>query len=101
MSRHRSVQALYKATNLIEDECLIKFEEPTTYYKASQEEAWRKAMEEEINSIEKKDMWTLVRAPRLCKPIGVKCVYQLKKNMLGEVVKHKESLVVKGISKDT
>ena len=58
-------------------------------------------MEEEITSIEKKDTWTPVRAPRLCKPIGVKCVYKLKKNMLREVVKHKERLVVKGIAKDT
>ena len=58
--------------DLVEEECLISFEEPTTYCKASKEEAWRKAMEEEIASIEKNDTWTLVKAPKSCKPIRVK-----------------------------
>ena len=53
-------------------------------------------MEEEITSIEKNDMWTLVKAPKSCKPIGVKWLYKLKKNRLGEIVKHKARLVVKG-----
>ena len=55
MPRFRSIQALYEATYPIEKECLISFEEPTTYSKASEDEAWRKAMEEEITSIEKND----------------------------------------------
>ena len=53
-------------------------------------------MEEEITSIEKNDTWKLVKAPKSCKPIGVKWVYKLKKNPLGEIVKHKTRLVVKG-----
>ena len=53
-------------------------------------------MEEEITSIEKNDTWKLVKAPKSCKPIGVKWVYKLKKNPLGEIVKHKARLVVKG-----
>ena len=96
MPRFRSIQALYEATDPIEEECLISFEEPTTYSKASEDEAWRKAMEEEITSIEKNDTWKLVKAPKSCKPIGVKWVYKLKKNPLGEIVKHKARLVVKG-----
>ena len=55
MTRYRSVQVLYKAIDLIKEECLISFEEHTTYTKASQEEAWRKAMEEGIASIKKND----------------------------------------------
>ena len=43
MRRFRSIQALYEATNPIEEECLISFQEPTTYSKASEDEAWRKA----------------------------------------------------------
>ena len=39
MPRYRYVQALYKATSAIEKECLILFEEPTAYSKASQEDA--------------------------------------------------------------
>ena len=38
----------------------------------------------------------LVKAPKSCKPIGVKWVYKLKKNPLGEILKHKARLVVKG-----
>ena len=53
-------------------------------------------MEEEIASIEKNDMWQLEKAPKSCKPIGVKRVYKLKKNPLSEVMKYKERLVVKG-----
>ena len=96
MPSFRSIQALYEATDPIEEECLISLEEPTTYSKASEDEAWRKAMEEEITSIEKNDTWKLVKAPESCKPIGVKWLYKLKKNLLGEIVKHKARLVVKG-----
>ena len=37
-----------------------------------------------------------MKGPKSCKPIGVIWVYKLKKNPLGEVVKHKLRLVVKG-----
>ena len=95
MQRLRSVQALYKVIDPIQ-ECHISFEEPTTYSKASEAEAWRKAMEKEIASIKKNDTLMLVRAPKPCKPIGVKWVCKLKRNPLGEVRKHKARLVVKG-----
>ena len=91
----RSIQALYEATDPIEEECLISFEEPTTYFKASEDKAWRKAMEEKITSIEKNDTWKLVKHLNLWKPIGVKWLNKLKKNPLGEIVKHKARLVVK------
>ena len=38
MPRFPFVQALYKATGPTKEECLISFEEPTTYSKASEEE---------------------------------------------------------------
>ena len=53
-------------------------------------------MEEEIASIKKNDTWMLLKAPKSCKPIGVKRVCKLKKNPLAKVVKHKSRLVVKG-----
>ena len=49
-----------------------------------------------IDSINKNDMWKLVKALKACKPIDVKWTYKLKKNLLGKVVKHKTRLVVKG-----
>ena len=69
---------------------------PTTYSKAYEDEACTKAMEEEITSIEKNDTLKLVKASKSCKPISVKCVYKLKKNPLGEILRHKARLVVKG-----
>ena len=53
-------------------------------------------MEEEITSIEENDTWKLVKAPKSCKPIGVEWVYKLKKDPLGEIVKHQARLVVTG-----
>ena len=53
-------------------------------------------MEDEIASIDKNDTWTVVKALKSYKPISVKGVYNLKKNPLGEVVKYKTRLVVKG-----
>ena len=64
MERYRSSNLFYEAINLIEEESLISFEKPATYSKASQEEVWRKTMEEEIASIKKNDTWTLVKAPK-------------------------------------
>ena len=46
-------------------------------------------MEEEIASIEKNNIWTLVKAPKACKAIGVQWVYKFKNNQMAEVVKHK------------
>ena len=37
-----------------------------------------------------------MKAPKSCKPIGIKWVYKLKKNLISEVVKDKVRLVVKG-----
>ena len=96
MPRFLSIQAIYEANDPIEEEFLISFEKSTTYSKAFEEEAWRKGMEKEIASIKKNDTWTLVKAPKSSKAIGVKWVYKLKNNFLGKLVKHKERLVVIG-----
>ena len=56
---------------------------------------WRKAMEEEITSIEKNDTWMLWKAPKTCKPLSVKLVYKLNKNPLSEVVTHKARFLLK------
>ena len=70
MQQYQSIQSLYEASDPIKEECLISFEEPTTDSKAFQEEVWRKYTKEEIASIEKKNTWKLVKAPKACKPIG-------------------------------
>ena len=53
-------------------------------------------MEEDIQSIEKKNTWELTTLPKDHRAIGVKCVYKMKKNVHGEVERYKARLVAKG-----
>ncbi|WVZ79350.1 LOW QUALITY PROTEIN: hypothetical protein U9M48_026940 [Paspalum notatum var. saurae] len=71
-------------------------EELCSLEEAEADARWRRAMEEEMASIEKNKMWELVDPPVGCKPIGLKWVYKVKKNERGDVVKHKARLVAKG-----
>jgi hypothetical protein len=70
--------------------------DPTTFETAVKEEKWRKAMDDEINSIEKNDTWDLCDLPKGHKTIGVKWVFKTKLNKNGEVDKYKARLVAKG-----
>lgn len=53
-------------------------------------------MKNEIDSIEKYNTWILTELPHGHKAIGLKWVSKIKKDMNGEVVKHKAWLVAKG-----
>ena len=55
-------------------------------------------MDDEIKAIKKNDTWKLTALPKGHKPIGVKWVYKIKKNIKEEVEKHKARLVAKGYS---
>ncbi|XP_078438351.1 uncharacterized protein LOC144708789 [Wolffia australiana] len=99
--RYKSVSQLYEDTTpQIQDEheCLVCSEEPRSYPEASQEEAWRAAMEEEMKAIIKNCTWSLVELPEGCRPIGLKWIYKIKKDDVGNVLRHKARLVVKGYS---
>jgi hypothetical protein len=72
--------------------------QPTSFKEATKEPHWVQAMNQEIDSIEKKKTWHLVDLPRHKKSIGVKWVYKTKLNETGHIEKHKERLVVKGFS---
>jgi hypothetical protein len=71
-------------------------EEPSTFREAEQHECWKKAMQEEINSIVENGTLTLVDLPAGTKPIGLKWVYKVKRNEQGVIVKYKARLVAKG-----
>lgn len=101
--KFRSLAEIYDATDEIEltDELIkeLKFfgiEKPTNYSQAAEDTAWRQAMINEINAIEKNKTWKLVELPAGQKPIGLKWVYKLKRDSNGEIVKHKARLVAKG-----
>ena len=69
--------------------------DPTTFDSAVKEEKWRKAMNDEIDAIERNDTWELCDLPRGQKTIGVKWVFKTKLNENGEVDKYKARLVAK------
>ena len=84
-----------EAAYMIQD---VGAEDPTVFEDAVKEEKWRKAMDDEIKSIEKNRTWELVNLPPGAKAIGVKWIFKTKLNEHGEVDKYKARLVAKGYS---
>ncbi|KAJ9559933.1 hypothetical protein OSB04_005093 [Centaurea solstitialis] len=70
--------------------------EPVLVEEAKKEPEWVKAMDAEINSINKNNTRTLVNKPMGVKPIGLKWVFKVKKNAHGTINKYKARLVAKG-----
>ena len=70
--------------------------EPTHVGEAIKQDLWRKAMEVEIDCIERNGTWELI--PRLVswKIIGVKWVYKVEYYSDGSLDKHKARFVAKG-----
>jgi hypothetical protein len=86
------------ATRLFGDQelLLMSAEEPATFAVAEKDASWRKAMLEEMRSIEENRTWELVDPPAGCRPIGLKWVYKVKRDERGAIVKHKARLVARG-----
>ena len=70
--------------------------EPTHVGEALKQDVWRKAMEAELESIERNETWELVPRPAGRKVIGVKWVFKTKYHSDGSLDKHKARLVAKG-----
>jgi hypothetical protein len=70
-------------------------EEPSSANEALKVEEWRLTMLEETTSIEENKTWMLVKLPRGNRAIGLKWVFKLKYNEVGDIVKHKARLVAK------
>ncbi|KAF0901271.1 hypothetical protein E2562_038843 [Oryza meyeriana var. granulata] len=70
--------------------------EPANFKEAEQDEVWRKAMVEEIKSIEDNQTWELAMLPAGHRAIGLKWVFKVKRDEYGEIVRHKARLVAKG-----
>ena len=75
--------AMFTATNPIHFEDVVKSEK------------WRRAMDLELEAINKNDMWELTKLPERGKKVGVKWIYETKFNDNGEVEKYKARLVAK------
>jgi hypothetical protein len=74
----------------------VSAEEPASVVEATQEAVWHRAMIDELKSIEENQTWNLTELPTGRCATGLKWVFKVKKNQLGEVVRHKTRLVVKG-----
>ncbi|KAK3008221.1 hypothetical protein RJ639_015039 [Escallonia herrerae] len=71
---------------------------PGTYEEASQNPKWIKAMEDEIEALERNQTWELVPKPRYVKPISGKWVYKIKFHTDGSIERHKARLIARGFS---
>jgi hypothetical protein len=69
--------------------------EPNCFEEASKDESWNKAMDEELDQIEKNDTWELVPRPKNKNAIGTKWVFRNKLNEDGQVTRNKARLVCK------
>jgi vacuolar-type H+-ATPase catalytic subunit A/Vma1 len=87
-----------RGTRSLEDihlRCNMAILEPTSYTEAQEFPTWRRAMEAEMEMINKNATWQLIERPNHRKVIGVRWVFKTKLNPDGSICKHKARLVVK------
>ena len=75
---------------------LLSSTEPQNVNEACKDECWVKAMNEELEKIEKKNTWELVPRPHDKNIIGTKWILKNKLNENGEVIINKARIVCKG-----
>jgi len=75
---------------------LLSSTEPQNVKEACKDECWVKAMDEELEQIEKNNTWELVPRPKDKNVIGTKWIFKNKLNENGEVIRNKARLVCKG-----
>ena len=71
---------------------MLSIKEPKSVKYALEDEDCSKAMEEEIEQIEKNKTWTLVPRPKDKNVIGIKWVFRNKLDKNGEVTRNKARL---------
>ncbi|GKA93319.1 retrovirus-related pol polyprotein from transposon TNT 1-94 [Tanacetum coccineum] len=70
--------------------------EPKNFKQAMTEPSWINAMQEEIYEFERLEVWELVPCPDNVFLIKLKCIYKVKTNESGRVLKNKARLVTQG-----
>nr|GEV29598.1 retrovirus-related Pol polyprotein from transposon TNT 1-94 [Tanacetum cinerariifolium] len=70
--------------------------EPKTYKDALTQSCWKEEMEEELNEFERLEVWELVPRPDKVMVITLKCIYKVKLDELGGILKNKARLVAHG-----
>ncbi|CAL9029761.1 unnamed protein product, partial [Prunus brigantina] len=87
--KYKSITKIYERRNI----CII---EPKTFEEAIKDASWQKAMETELEMIEKNETWELVKRPSDKPVVGVKWIFKVKLNLDGSIQKNKARLVAKG-----
>jgi hypothetical protein len=75
---------------------MLAAEEPPSIDEAITDAAWRTAMDEEMASITENNTWEMSSLPRGHKAIGLKWVFNVKRDVAGELIKYKARLAAKG-----
>ncbi|KAM1503465.1 hypothetical protein ACFX15_027859 [Malus domestica] len=88
----------WRSLNEVIAQCNVCIMEPENYEEAALDLSWMKAMQAELDMIEKNNTWMLVDRPSSKPVIGVKWVYKTKLNLDGSIQKNKARLVAKGYS---
>jgi hypothetical protein len=74
----------------------ISMMKPKNFNEASNDDHWVKAMNEELDQIEKNNTWDMVQIPEGKNVIGSKWIFKNKLNEQGQVIRNKARLVCKG-----
>ena len=82
------------------ESCLLSMKKPKIVKDALEDDHWYKAMEEEIQQIEKNKTWSLVQRLEDKNMIGAKWVFINKLDESGEVTRKKARLVWKGYAQE-
>jgi len=74
----------------------LSMTEPAKIEEALKDSSWIDAMQEELNQIERNQVWDLVSAPKGKKALGTRWVFRNKVDENGVVIRNKARLVVQG-----
>jgi hypothetical protein len=69
--------------------------EPRSFTEAERHVAWCATMQSEMDAIEKNHTWELANLRRGHSTITLKCVFKLKRDEAGAIIKHKAHLVAR------